>query len=820
MKRLLIPVLMMLLFLSGPVIGQTVLDNFDDAENDAKYTVLKEGSSTLTYTNDNTTFVEGTGSLKIKTVIAPDIHTWGSYTTLQKKLDEGTYFDLSSRDTLRLMVKVVEPPVDPTNVVFRFHLMDQPATSDNIEEYIFQDDVILDAASDWVELKAPLVQRETDSGDPNNTGFILFPGSWGRSASGENNKVFDLNKIIGYNITFVTTTAAADSVVYNIDDFKATGNKPISAIVFNGVQFPTTMEGWAWGQSTLEIVDASELGNGMKAIKWVQGDEWGSGWSGIGCTATPGADLSGAWNVDSMKIKMKVAPGIDTLRLQIEGGSGKVAWFIDPIDDDQWHDYTFPLNGFVPSDNTTGFDSSNVTVFGIMAEANSKVGNTIYITNWWTGTPDFDVIPPAPATEVAGIADEYQNLVTWKDVPGETSEKYDIYYSTSPITDITASGVEVVETGVNGDVQLVTHLLRAPKTDQEVTYYYAVVCRDAAGNVGEVSESSAPVTNTARGVPVIAPMTVNFVADGDLSEWQSITPIDMAISKGTAYIPNNNVVDGDNDLSLLIYLAMDDNYLYAAFDVEDDVVSTDVSTNTYENDCPDMFIGLYNWHGAIHNSYQRGAEPDYHLRFNKEMIRFDGGGISKGDSVVMPGENYYWEPSFPTGYVVEARIPLDVMAERGGDTRYIPKVGNRIPLDFSVNDADGAPREGILCYSIKNEDQSYSTPSRWTYTWVGDQWTGVADDKNITLDRYQLLQNYPNPFNPTTQISYVLQKQGLVTVKVFDVLGREVKTLVNQEQTSGLHTVNFDASGLASGMYIYKIDAGSFHNSKKMLLLK
>jgi hypothetical protein len=820
MKRLLIPVLMMLLMLSVPAIGQTILDNFDNAENDTVYTVLKEGSSTMTYTNDKTTFVEGTGSLRIKAVIAPDIHTWGSYTTLQRKQVKDQYFDLSARDTLRMMIKIVEPPVAPANVVFRFHLMDQPSPTDNIEEYIFQDDVILDAASDWVEIKAPLIQRETDTGDPNNTGFILFPGSWGRSASGENNKIFDLNKITGFNITFVTTTAAADSIVYNIDDFKATGNKAISAIVFNGVQFPTTMEGWSWGQSSLEIVDAAELGNGMKAIKWVQGDEWGSGWSGIGCTSTPPADLSGAWAVDSMKIKMKVAPGVDTLRLQLEGGAGKVAWYIDPIDDDQWHEYSFPLKGFVPSDNTTGFDSSKVGVFGIMAEANSKVGNTIYITNWWTGTPAFDVLPPAQATDVSGIADTYQNLVTWTDVAGEDNEKYDIYYSTSPITDISAKGVEVVETGVNGGVNLVTHLLRAPKNDQSVTYYYAIVCRDAAGNVGNVSASSAPVTNTAKGVPVIEPKTVTFAADGDLAEWQGITPIDMAVSKGTAYIPSNNVVDGDKDLSLLIYLAMDENYLYAAFDVEDDVVTPDISTDSYKNDCPDIFIGLYDWHGLVHNSLQRGAQPDYHIRFNKAKAIFDGGGISRTDSLLLPGADYYWGEKFPTGYVVEARISLDTLAARGKDTRFRPTIGNRIPLDFSINDADGAPREGILCYSIKNDDHSYETPARWTYTWVGDQWTGVADDKNIALDSYQLLQNYPNPFNPTTQISYVLQKQGMVTVKIFDVLGREVKTLVNQEQTTGLHTVNFDASGLASGMYIYKIDAGSFHSSKKMLLLK
>ncbi len=98
--------------------------------------------------------------------------------------------------------------------------------------------------------------------------------------------------------------------------------------------------------------------------------------------------------------------------------------------------------------------------------------------------------------------------------------------------------------------------------------------------------------------------------------------------------------------------------------------------------------------------------------------------------------------------------------------------------------------------------------------------TAVKQDNNQTPTSFSLSQNYPNPFNPSTEIKYSIPNSGFVTLKVYNMLGQEVASLVNQEQKSGNYTVNFNASQLASGVYMYKLQSGNFSLTKKMMLLK
>ena len=103
---------------------------------------------------------------------------------------------------------------------------------------------------------------------------------------------------------------------------------------------------------------------------------------------------------------------------------------------------------------------------------------------------------------------------------------------------------------------------------------------------------------------------------------------------------------------------------------------------------------------------------------------------------------------------------------------------------------------------------------------IGNTVTGVAVNSNKITSSYKLSQNYPNPFNPATTINYSVPKSGLVTIKVYDILGREVQTLVNEVKIAGEYNVKFNAGNLGSGIYFYTINAGNFHQTRKMVLLK
>jgi len=123
--------------------------------------------------------------------------------------------------------------------------------------------------------------------------------------------------------------------------------------------------------------------------------------------------------------------------------------------------------------------------------------------------------------------------------------------------------------------------------------------------------------------------------------------------------------------------------------------------------------------------------------------------------------------------------------------------------------ADQTPFVGKSYYRLKQIDfdgtSEYSNTIEVTYGAVTD---------------FALEQNYPNPFNPVTKIKYSIKEKGNVELKVFDMLGSEIATLVNEEQNVGHHEVNFDASALSSGVYLYTITSGSFMQTRKMLLMK
>jgi beta-glucosidase len=123
--------------------------------------------------------------------------------------------------------------------------------------------------------------------------------------------------------------------------------------------------------------------------------------------------------------------------------------------------------------------------------------------------------------------------------------------------------------------------------------------------------------------------------------------------------------------------------------------------------------------------------------------------------------------------------------------------------------------------TIKSADEGALQPfaPMDAYNWIGSSAVVKEDNKSIPLV-CKLDQNYPNPFNPTTVISYQLLIHGYTTLKVYDVLGREVATLIDGEQSTGVHSISWDASHLSSGVFFYRLRVGDFNDVKKMMFIK
>ena len=166
------------------------------------------------------------------------------------------------------------------------------------------------------------------------------------------------------------------------------------------------------------------------------------------------------------------------------------------------------------------------------------------------------------------------------------------------------------------------------------------------------------------------------------------------------------------------------------------------------------------------------------------------------------------------------------------------------PNWYKLNISDNCPAiSGIVevpvyvfdLLSLCITEQSYSSGHTIGF-YEGSQSWGVDSDPPIKLiierlvseienegnqvSDYKLYQNYPNPFNPSTRIEYEIPEVSFVTLKVYDVLGNEIATLVNEGKPAGSYEVEFNASNLTSGIYFYQLNAGSFIETNKMILLK
>ena len=198
----------------------------------------------------------------------------------------------------------------------------------------------------------------------------------------------------------------------------------------------------------------------------------------------------------------------------------------------------------------------------------------------------------------------------------------------------------------------------------------------------------------------------------------------------------------------------------------------------------------YDYEGSVRWWYIVGTNPDEYDDFWQPLICDSEGTVYVGSTF-----GYYY-------YAISSN----------GELKW------QLPLnDYQVDNTGAIGEDGTLYLGVHKS--SLATNQEKTLIAIRD--TGATSViYNLNIFDYDLKQNYPNPFNPSTTIKYQIPQTGFVTLKVYDILGEEVAVLVNEEMTVGRYEVNFNASSLASGVYLYRINVNDYVDVKKMLLLK
>ena len=167
-------------------------------------------------------------------------------------------------------------------------------------------------------------------------------------------------------------------------------------------------------------------------------------------------------------------------------------------------------------------------------------------------------------------------------------------------------------------------------------------------------------------------------------------------------------------------------------------------------------------------------------------------------------------------------------ARNGGDHKYRKLTGNTLGTEYVSNTVAGDVSFGGCRAGYWASSNSDSCVVVWSGSGGNPVYcsrlicstVGVQGNGNEVPNAYSLSQNYPNPFNPTTNIKFAIPNSGLVKLVVYDIMGREVTTLVNQVLNAGNYTADFDASSLSSGIYFYTLTSSNFTDTKKMVLVK
>jgi len=359
--------------------------------------------------------------------------------------------------------------------------------------------------------------------------------------------------------------------------------------------------------------------------------------------------------------------------------------------------------------------------------------------------------------------------------------------------------------------------------------------------------------------PVLAQLGITIDGERD-AYWNTLTgPED-----GHIFIPHNALIIGtdatcpdDVDLSALVWLGWDENYFYAYFEIQDDIILVNSPTK-YENDGMELKFDP----DPIQQS-SAGVVGFRLTAWGADMADDPTGvdNLESGESadpswVAVEGEDYARKEVAPDnsdfyGYNLEFRIPWTAISTASPEKTVDVAVGSYLGAAINILDNDATTRDNAIQWSAGLADAAWNDATQHgTLEFLADgkfnmilensaggsvvnadpSWyippavNAVRADGQVASD-FQLDQNYPNPFNPSTSIHFSVKNSGQVKLAIYDMLGREVRMLVNESLSQGSYDTSWDGRDnmgaiVPSGVYIYQIEAGDYKDSKKLSLIR
>lgn len=505
------------------------------------------------------------------------------------------------------------------------------------------------------------------------------------------------------------------------------------------------------------------------------------------------------------------------------------------IERGKWQTIRFNLTQAI-KDGKIADPTKNVTV-GVQvyhASANNYKGDIYFDNLTVLGIPEPQGTVVSPKT--TGVSASYKtqagntyNMIRFDWIDNTIgTETYNIYRSEKPITDLKAAGVVKIIGGIPHGMQKYGH---RPWTPDGVTktYYFAVTAFDG------INET--PLTNDCKVGPItiqttkaftlqyVKDFSKKFVLDGLDNEFvpykaNQIIPESAGGKRGPAWDLTSK------DMNFKTTLVVDDKYLYISAEVTDDDIRNDPTAQAWQGDALEFYLGFYDVRllKETHAKNSTQSNGDWRIGF----LSSGKTTLQGTDPINIKGVKATVFQKFTgDGYIIEAQIELDSMAINNKFGAL--SGGMMLPCRIDGNDWDtskGDTERGLIIQAggmpTNQEvplDEDWKRPDAWGYLNVVGLPNGIAGESTLPTE-YALYNNYPNPFNPTTIIKYDLPEESQVSLKVYDVLGREVASLVDQKQAAGSYKVNFNASRLSSGVYFYRISAGTFVVTKKLMLMK